>query len=382
MGCVKKRAGLLTLLLAGAVCWQFPVPANGQEMPFSLPGLMRECTEAKSEFLSAYLADVPGQRTGEVARIKKKLRSLREQADTLAKQIRCAIREEKDRTICGDIFDFFTESNIQRKDQVVAQREAELAKVLSDIRQLEKCLSIKEEEQGRFQRKRQALTDDIHHYEGDLYHLTEDFSEKLFLMYQQRLQEAFEEVSGAISLKRSREVRDLREGWPQAGICYDLIYKRFLTVMETYMLLSTGKVALATDKTSQVAQLTGSLIKNIPGTHSLGSGVQAGMVAGKHFLRKRRNTNVYESFENRQTIDELASLVALKVVNRSREYWNSLEPKKMAEKTEKISRSLYHLITSGKVLKFRQSRSQPATTEQVADFMVSRIWEKKKYQID
>ena len=150
----------------------------------------------------------------------------------------------------------------------------------------------------------------------------------------------------------------LKNSNPNAYHYYQVLLKKMTTVLDTYMILATGKIALATDKTSQAAQVLGSAIKNIPGTHSLGSGVQAGIVAGKHFLRDRRIQTVYKSFESRESVSALSEWDCLKLIFSDLKTWDHLDQKKGEKRSEQVVRDIYHMISDGTLLKFQKQTDE------------------------
>ena len=294
--------------------------------------------------------------------------------------------DNKEFRVCRFLMDLFDDSedegneeNSEAFDQMTCLLERrDLIRNRQDMLNRQKKSFRHIEHEFRRLRERSEDYRRDHLYQLELY--MSDFRQAM-------LSEKIVEIQSLVQLKRKNKINQLKSSNPTAYHYYQILLKKMTIVLDTYMILATGKIALATDKTSQAAQILGSAIKNIPGTHSLGSGVQAGIVAGKHLLRDRRIQTVYKSFESRESVSVLSEWVCLKLILSDPESWEHLDQKKEEKRSEQVVRDIYHMISDGTLLKFQRSSDNTSDTgapvsdqmEDLSEFLI-REYQKKASQ--
>lgn len=177
----------------------------------------------------------------------------------------------------------------------------------------------------------------------------------------------FNEMSHYTGLSDQREVDLLCDKHPNGALFFYTMLNHLSTNLQIYLSLSTDKIAFATDKTAQTAQMIGKAVDLVPVISGVGGVAEAIVVFENGRRKQKRAKNVFRTLGNAFRMHQIARKICLKMSQESLESLAPLSQKEIQSRAFKTAKIVQRII-SGNSVKFFNTLSP----EELADTIYAR----------
>ena len=157
--------------------------------------------------------------------------------------------------------------------------------------------------------------------------------------------EKFSQISDYTGLSDQDAVDKLCENHPKAALFFYTMLNHLSTNLQIYLSLSTDKIAFATDKTAQTAQMIGKAVDLVPVISGVGGVAEAIVVYENGRRKQKRARNVFRTMGNAFRMHQIARKICLKVSKNSIETISTMSRKEISSFGFKAAKAVQRIIS-------------------------------------